>query len=31
MAQMGVATKEQFTYIAQTIYDPKTAPLVAQQ
>lgn len=31
MAQMGVATKEQLTYIDQTIYDPKTAPLVALQ
>lgn len=29
MTQMGVATKEQLTFIDNTIYDPKTAPLIA--
>lgn len=29
MANMGIATKEQLTYIDQTVYDPKVAPLTA--
>lgn len=30
MANMGVATKEQLTYIDNTVYSPKSAPLVAR-
>ena len=29
MPNMGIATKEQLTYIDQTVYDPKVAPLTA--
>lgn len=29
MPNMGIATKEQLTYIDNTVYDPKTAPMIA--